>query len=393
MKSKLLPLIIIFFNLLFTGCQDKQDIVRQYTVKGYAQKGPFLNGTDVSIAEYDKKLFPTGKIFFSTITDNTGSFQIPNISLISDFVLIKAEGRFFNEILNGINSNEITLYSFADISEGAQINVNLMTHILMDRMQYLVQSGKSFHIARQQSLNELLHNFSLADYTVEMPEKLDITGKTISDAILLALTTVISGELSNFELTDFLTNLRMDLKEDGSIDISKNQQLLKLNAFFANPDRVRNNLQNRYRDMGIDIEIPDFSNYIEEFAGSSSFQDPFGYLYPAQTEQGKNLLTLGFNSDLDTSENYCIALRPVKTEKELIIYIQTHMVSESGNFESPVESWDEIIDDVYYIARSNNNWTRVDIPVKLYGSGQMQMNFAIYNKEFGGRDKEIIFEW
>jgi len=64
----ILPAILV----LFLGCKklDKPGSleIKKEKISGYIQKGPFLNGTQISMYELDSKLAQTGKVFNVTIT-------------------------------------------------------------------------------------------------------------------------------------------------------------------------------------------------------------------------------------------------------------------------------------------------------------------------------------
>ncbi|NOY37946.1 MAG: hypothetical protein GXO83_10280 [Chlorobi bacterium] len=60
----------ILFSLLFiTACNHDQVTVDH--LDGYVQKGPFLNGTEITLSEMSEDLNPTGRVFTTQILDNT----------------------------------------------------------------------------------------------------------------------------------------------------------------------------------------------------------------------------------------------------------------------------------------------------------------------------------
>jgi hypothetical protein len=130
---------ILFILILFACQKDNWPIIRN--IQGFAQKGPFLVGSDVTISELDKNLNPTGKVFFSTIDDNKGRFKIPEVELASQYIQVKVEGKYYHEVWRGFPHDELTLYSLADLSEGNFSNVNLLTHIQKSRVELLVKEG------------------------------------------------------------------------------------------------------------------------------------------------------------------------------------------------------------------------------------------------------------
>ena len=110
-KFKLLILSLIAgFAFCMYSCDSDSDnleteqqevespILKKAGFSGYVQKGPFSNGSSVTIAELDKNLNQTGKTYFTTISDNLGSFEKKNIALVSNFVTLKADGYYFNEV-------------------------------------------------------------------------------------------------------------------------------------------------------------------------------------------------------------------------------------------------------------------------------------------------------
>ena len=88
MKTKYVMLILMSFGL-FLSCQDdlenseknEESVISKAVFSGYVQKGPFINGSSVTISELDNSLDQTGKTYFSTISNNQGSFEKKNIEL------------------------------------------------------------------------------------------------------------------------------------------------------------------------------------------------------------------------------------------------------------------------------------------------------------------------
>ena len=46
------------------------------TVSGQVQKGPYVQGTEITVRELDSTMTPTGNTFTGTIDDNTGSLSV-----------------------------------------------------------------------------------------------------------------------------------------------------------------------------------------------------------------------------------------------------------------------------------------------------------------------------
>jgi hypothetical protein len=67
---------------LMLSCSDKDEnsssgtsSISINTVSGYVQKGPFIQGTVITVWELDSNLLQTGRTFIGTIDDNTGRFN------------------------------------------------------------------------------------------------------------------------------------------------------------------------------------------------------------------------------------------------------------------------------------------------------------------------------
>ena len=93
MTTKHVLLVLMAIGMFFS-CQDdlenseKNDddsVITKAVFSGYVQKGPFINGSSVTILELDENLDQTGKTYFTTISDNLGSFEKKNIELISNY--------------------------------------------------------------------------------------------------------------------------------------------------------------------------------------------------------------------------------------------------------------------------------------------------------------------
>ena len=65
---------------------------------GYAQKGPFINGSAVLITELDSLFNQTGRSYSLTIADNSGKFEQKEMVLASNYVQVKVDGYYYNEV-------------------------------------------------------------------------------------------------------------------------------------------------------------------------------------------------------------------------------------------------------------------------------------------------------
>ena len=171
-------LVIILLCLVScTKDDDKTDItpISKEKITGFAQKGPFNNGTSILLSELNSDFNQTGRNITSNIKNNQGSYEIDNIEFISQYVLINANGYYFNEITGDNSSSQLTLYALSDLSDKNSLNINILSHLEKARVEYLLSEGKSFWEAKSQALREILEIFEMDKPDDTESENLDIS--------------------------------------------------------------------------------------------------------------------------------------------------------------------------------------------------------------------------
>jgi len=194
-------------------------IVEKGKVIGVSQKGPFTKGSAITLSELNDKLAQTGRSFEATITDDKGSFEIgiKDIELASPYVMLKANGYYRNEVSGKISTAPINLYAIADIREKSNINVNILTHLEYNRVQKLVEDGKSLKDAKKQAQKEILAVFGISGEFKDS-EEMSIFGTTDDDAALLAISVLLQGDLTEGQFTERLADFNLGFKETGTWD-------------------------------------------------------------------------------------------------------------------------------------------------------------------------------
>jgi hypothetical protein len=274
-----------------------------YSISGYAQKGPFIIGTNITVAELTEKLFPTGRVFFSTILTNEGYFELPGVVLESPYIQIKAEGLYYSE-RGGVEDKALTLYALADIRDQSTINVNLLTHLEKERVEFLVQQGNlTFADAKSKALTELLTVFEWQEYAIEKPEDLTIFNQTDGGSILLALSAIIEGVYEFETRLGLITSFQKDF-EDGVLTDTLIQNRLVTSAFITQPEVIIENLSNRYPNR----EIADFSALLNHFVENSSYINYFSNIYPLQEDGSINLLEHQATTEINTNNTHQFAI-------------------------------------------------------------------------------------
>lgn len=291
------PLIVLLaiLSLAITQCNKDQNpsgpIVKD--IKGYAEKGPFNNGSSIIVYDLLSNLSQTGKSFNSQMINHKGEFEINDISLSSSYILLRADGYYFNEVLGKNSEAPITLYSVADVADHSEVNINILTHLEKARVEFLIKNGQNFIDAKKQAQREILSIFNISKPQLRISDQLKISESDEDNGVLLAVSAIIQGFRSESEMSELLSNLSNDLKGDGKLDdVIIGSQLLS-HAVKLDTIAIRKKLERRYAEIGANIEVPDFGKHIQHFIDNSNFEiQPIVISYPDEGLYGENILSI-----------------------------------------------------------------------------------------------------
>jgi len=239
------------------------------TLEGKAQKGPFLNGTSVTISELDEDYTLTGRDFNTLIIDNSGAFEIPGIELSGDYVTFTVNGFYFNEVCGEFSNSPIILSGIGDVGETILKNLNVITHLEKARVEYLLAQGSSFSEAKKQAQQEVLNIFHIDD-NIGASETLDLT----EDAVLIALSAILQGYRSEGQFSQLMANIITDIREDGTLDNRSVGEDLYSHAKVLNTKSILMNIENYYDDIGQSLTLSEegFKPIIDNFLQETEFQ-------------------------------------------------------------------------------------------------------------------------
>lgn len=273
-KLILLPLII-FTTLI--SCQndddslDESQIISRESISGFVQKGPFINGTTILMNELNSSLEQTGNIFTSSIENDTGLFELNNVELNSSFVEFSASGFYFNEVTGELSQSQLTLTSLSDIQERSSVNVNILTHLEKKRVENLIDEGKSFFEAKQQSRDELLSSFGMPLENNSDFEDFDLTQNTNQGSILLAISIILQVDRNVGQLTELLSRLQNDFSTDGVISNEDILNSLFVSTSNLNTQQIRSNVESRFSELNINSPVPNFEEQLFNFLSLQTF--------------------------------------------------------------------------------------------------------------------------
>ncbi|MDP7038305.1 MAG: hypothetical protein QGI45_04050, partial [Myxococcota bacterium] len=275
--------ITLFFALLFSlqsGCtlspgtnNNQQDPGEDNPgesarLKGVVQKGPFVQGSSVTIQELSDNFVPTGTSYLTETNDDFGAFDIES-PIGSDYVEIITEGYYFNENKGALSDGEITVRVLVKVEDSAEANINILTTLERERIKVLLENASeetpmTFDEARTQAEKEILEVFHIDSSTLDKNfSEMDISEGGESNAVLLAVSAILLGDNSPAELSELISKITTDIKEDGSLDNADRIAELKANAQALDLEAVRTNLQERYNDLGLSIDIPEFEDFVD----------------------------------------------------------------------------------------------------------------------------------
>jgi len=263
-------------------------------VSGSAQKGPFSNGSQVSISELDVHLVQTGRTFSTTMSDDGGGYSVRGVQLDTPYARVEVNGFYFDEVRGQLSASPLSIFSYVDLSDRTTSNINLLGHLEATRLEHLVaEEGVSFSAAKIQAHREVLEMFQLDPRIIGSAEDLDISQPGAGNAALFAISVMLQGTRTVAELSELLSNIQSDLSRDGTLDDAANGSALMAGATTVDLARARENLAGRFEDLGVDATVPDIAGDVSRFADAAPYVYTGGGIsYPIGFER-PNLLDPG----------------------------------------------------------------------------------------------------
>ena len=228
------------------------------TVTGVSQKGPFRQGSSVTVQELKAgTLAQTGSSFKGRIQNNRGEFSIASVPLASQYVMLEVNGYYRNEV-TGSDSGPITMNALVDISDRDNVNINLLTHLESDRVMHLVTTENlEFAQAKKQARQELMNDFGFSG-EFGNAEDMDIFGTGADSAALLAISIITQGYLSESDFSARITGISSDVA-DGTINNDAVWMEMARWASQADLGSIRQNMESWGE------QVPEFEPYIKTY--------------------------------------------------------------------------------------------------------------------------------
>jgi hypothetical protein len=400
--------LIIFLAAIINACQKDRDNEVMYSFSGKAQKGPFITGTSINLNELNANLGQTGRSFSATISQDDGSFDLDNIELNSDRVLLTANGFYFSELYGELSSAPITLQALADLTDKEKVNINILTHLIKGRIEHLVSNGLTYHEANDQAESELLDFLGISEpFDAEFAD-LDMSQSEDQNAALLAFSIILQRYTMSWnerpllvaELTQLLTGLSADFKDDGQITSQNLIDTLLYNISQLNYLDIRKNMETRLAALNQPTAIADFEKYIAKFQEKHSAQIYTSFYYPdtaspepvmAPDSKLKNILTKS-DTIFQAGKPYSFAAITPLNANLTIKFISANS-NNNYSMGGPIHGW-ELLNDYpngFTVNSQRQNYLMTML-LRLDTPGTATIEYYENDKESPAFSKEIKWE-
>lgn len=267
-KYYLKSIAIAILSLMVFSCSDgneSQTFQPQiYSVSGKVEKGPFISDSQITFQPMNAKLQTLGKMYSSTIQDNTGSFSFASELFETPYAELTANGYFFNEVTGYLSRGTLNLRSLVDLSDATTVNVNILTHLKYQRVFNLVKEGESFTKANKQAQRELLTVFGLQKYADTDATHFSIAGGDEGAGVLIAISSLLIVDRSEAELTEYLAKLCREFGESGTFtDETKRQINCDKEKLYTRLSSIKNNIINRYEELGLSVQVKELALFLD----------------------------------------------------------------------------------------------------------------------------------
>ena len=335
MKTNLLIIGIILGLMIFCSKDNDLPGKKNYAINGVAQKGPFIHGSQIDISELDDLLNQTGINFKTEIKNNLGEFELTEISLVSSKIELTADGYYFNEIEGLLSPSRLVLKSLSDLTDTSNTNINILTHITVDRIRALFNEGEDFKTAKEKAQNEILTLFYIDSIYVGSFNELDISNQEEKGAVLIAISSIFQGRNTVAELSKLLADFIEDFGIDGMIDNTSVQAELINNAYLIDPVTLRKNLEKHYSSLGLDLYAPNFEKYLLTYIDSTDSESTIEMTYPLTGSYGENILAMENEQVIDENVEYNVTAK-FPSDLDLLIRLKINVME--GNVTWVVDS-------------------------------------------------------
>lgn len=281
--------------VLFSCSQDTAiDEIISVDINGSITKGSYLPGSNISFYELDDKdLRQTGKDYFSIVDNAYGEYELNIDDIDDDIALAVANGYYWDEVRNQVSDGELDLVGIFEWS--SELNINVLSHLESERVKYLIQNdliggrrSKRFGKAKKQALNEVLAAFGInQEYTLS--EDFSFFSTDNKAKILLAISSVLQADRDTYEIASLLAQLRVDIKEDGTIDDEDLREEIGSRLCILDIEQIAANVHQQLGEAFPNLEEDSLvSGFLDDIKAEFS-----GYECDPKVNPGPNVISIG----------------------------------------------------------------------------------------------------
>ena len=260
-------------NGAISGVQEsildsEQVAVSLDSVKGASQKGPFLSGSKVLVKELrdGRSLTQTGNNFDGKILNDKGEFRITARMLVSQYVMLEANGYYRNEVTGENSNSPLTLFGITDVTGRDIVNINLLTHLEYERVYYLVtKEGYTVKKAKKKAQQEIFDILHIDNSNFSNSEDLSIAGSSDEDGALLAFSILFQGDRSVSQLTELLTRVSTAMEKEGKWEDAASKAEIADWAMAADTSDRLADIRGKVDAWKLGSMVPKFEPYIRNF--------------------------------------------------------------------------------------------------------------------------------
>lgn len=229
-------------------------------VSGVAELGLFNEGASVSLSGVDVQTMSlTGNPQNASTSGNLGAYKVSG-DIGSAIASIEVKGDYLNFTLEE-PSTTTGIKALSDLRERTKVNVNVLTRLEYDRVQYLVsEMGLSFTAAKVRAEKEVLAALGMK-WDSTLFEDVSLYDHTQGAANLLAATIIFLTDRTGEEIDASLAAIAADIAPDGTWDDVALKATMGDIAYSLNTDYPASILSDNNSDASIEY----FKVWVERF--------------------------------------------------------------------------------------------------------------------------------
>jgi len=308
--------------------------VKDLDVAGVSQKGPFVEGSAVTVQGVDCQTMElTDEKFSGSVKSDKGDFALDNVTLSSSCALFEVTGKYRNEVTGKKSSKEITLHALTDLKDRKNVNINLLTELEYERLMYLVtEKGKTFAEAKEQAEKEVLAAFDIAGSFEEF-ENLNIFESGDENAALLAVSVMMQAETDDAGLAKRVDKFADSFVETGEWKDSVTKKAISEWAVEATANGGLDSIRKNVEGLGYGDTIPAFEKFIPAVIPDTVSGTLSSSSTDVDSAETSSSSSADAGSEYDATTNTLKDLRDSQTYKTVTIGNQIWM-AENLNYKS-----------------------------------------------------------